>query len=356
MNTFQRITINGEVLEGPAIIDAAKRIHETQKGAEWTRPLEVLITDLVLHTGPLAVHTSGTTGDPKPLKLSRRDLVASARLTAESFKLHADDKALLCLPCEYIAGKMMVVRAFVIGLDLHVVDPRGSVLDNLNTKERFRFSAMVPLQLHRAIQEDKSRVEQQFDTILLGGGPVSEALIEDLQAVTTRVFHTYGSTETVTHIAIRQLNCKERSSMFTALGDVTFDQDDRGCLIAYTPHLSTKAHITNDVVDLLDNRHFRWLGRYDNVILSGGLKIFPEQLEAKTAGVVPYPHYFTSYPEDKLGQAVMMVVELEQPSEEIVQEVLDRVKDVLTQYELPRRIMARKTFQRTTSGKVIRTE
>ena len=124
----------------------------------------------------------------------------------------------------------------------------------------------------------------------------------------------------------------------------------------HEPERRKKAHITNDVVDLLDNRHFRWLGRYDNVILSGGLKIFPEQLEAKTAGVVPYPHYFTSFPEDKLGQAVMMVVELEQPSEEIVQEVLDRVKDVLTQYELPCRTTARKTFQSTTSGKVIRTE
>ena len=356
MSTFQRITINGGTVEGAAIIESAKRIREEHENADWTRSLEVLLTELVLHTGALAVHTSGTTGEPKRLKLSRRDLIASARLTAESFKLHAGDNALLCLPCEYIAGKMMVVRAFVIGLDLQVMEPRGSVLDQLKTKDRFRFAALVPLQLHRAIQEDKSRVEQQFDTILLGGGPVSEALIEDLQAVSTRVFHTYGSTETVTHIAIRQLNGKDRSSMFTALGDVTLDQDDRGCLIAYTPHLSTKAHITNDVVDLLDNRHFRWLGRYDNVILSGGLKIFPEQLEAKTAGIVPYPHYFTSYPEDKLGQAVMMVVELEQPSEEIVQEVLDKVKDVLTQYELPRRIMARKAFQRTTSGKVIRTE
>ena len=356
MSTFERITINGGTLEGAAIIEAANRIREAQGKAEWTRSLEVLLTELVLHTGPLAVQTSGTTGEPKPLKLSRRDLMASARLTATTFKLHAGDRALLCLPCEYIAGKMMVVRAFVIGLDLHVVDPRGSLLEKLNTKDRFRFAAMVPLQLHRAIQEDKSRVEKQFDTILLGGGPVSEALIEDLQGVSARVFHTYGSTETVTHIAIRQLNGSDRSNMFTALGDVTLDQDDRGCLIVYTPHLSTKAHITNDVVDLLDNRHFRWLGRYDNVILSGGLKIFPEQLEAKTAGIVPYPHYFTSYPEDKLGQAVMLVLEIEEPSEEVVQEVLDKVKEVLGEYELPRRIMARKAFQRTNSGKVIRTE
>ncbi|MEO8068101.1 MAG: AMP-binding protein [Flavobacteriales bacterium] len=356
MNTFQRIAINGRTLEGQAIIDAATHIRQENQKAAWTRSLEALLTDLVLHSGPLAVHTSGTTGEPKLLKLPRKDLIASARLTASTFKLHNGDRVLLCLPCEYIAGKMMVVRAFVIGLDLHVVEPGGSLLDRTKSDDRFRFAAMVPQQLHRAVLEDRSRVERLFDTVLLGGGPVSEALIEDLQGLSTRVFHSYGSTETVTHVAVRQLNRAERSNMFTALGDVTFGSDERGCLIINTPHLSVKEHVTNDVADLLDNRHFRWLGRYDNVILSGGLKIFPEQLEAKTAGIVPYPHYFTSYPEDSLGQAVMLVLELDEPAEEIVQEVLDKVKEVLSQYELPRRIMARRSFARTTSGKVIRTE
>lgn len=354
MDRFHRIIIDGSTYEGAGVRRKATELHTASGGASWSVILETLLTDLSLHKGPLAVRTSGTTGPPKALSIPRRDLIASARLTAEAFKLHEGDRALLCLPCEYIAGKMMVVRAFVIGLDVHIVDPRGAVLENLRTEDRFRFTAMVPLQLYRAIQEDKARVERQFDTVLLGGGPVSDALIEDLQGLRTRVFLGYGSTETITHVALRQLNGPERSTMFTALGDITFARDERGCLIVHTPHLTVKEHVTNDMVDLLDNRHFRWQGRHDNVILSGGKKIYPEQLEAKTAGLVPYPHFFAAFPEDKLGEGVMLVLEMSDPDETVVQEVLDILKNVLDEHELPRRVMARRLFERTPNGKVIR--
>jgi O-succinylbenzoic acid--CoA ligase len=302
----------------------------------------------------ISASTSGTTGPPKKFRIPHSDLVASARYTGDAFGLKAGDRVLHCLPCEFIAGKMMLVRALELGLDLHPIDPRGSVLDNLETADRFRFAAMVPLQLHRIIQEDRQRVERQFDTILLGGGPVSDPLVEDIADLKVDVYQSYGSTETVTHVALRRLNGPHRSDGFTAIGDVHFARDPRGCLVVYTPHLGTTQHVTNDLVELIDDHSFRWLGRYDNVILSGGKKIFPEQLEAKTAGLIPYPHYFTGVPDDLLGQTVLLVLETDRPQNEVLPEVLEKVMAVLPPHEWPRRVQALKRIERTGSGKVVR--
>jgi O-succinylbenzoic acid--CoA ligase len=353
---FHALTIDGRTLDATEAADHFSAWRNTVAGGEalWREPLELTIKELARDRGGMSAWTSGTTGPPKRCSIPRRDLVKSAELTAEAFALNPKDRVLLCLPCDFVAGKMMLVRAFVLGLDLHVIDPRGSVLDKLDPVDRFRFTAMVPLQLHRCLQEDRDRVERQFETILLGGGPVSDALLDDLQDLGVNVFQSYGSTEMVSHIALRALNGPHRSERFHALGDVHFARDPRGCLVVYTPHLSEKQHLTNDLVQLSDDRHFTWLGRHDNVILSGGRKIFPEQLEARTAGLLPYPHYFTGVPDAVLGQAVMLVLETERPQEEVLPEVMELLLTTLERHELPRRVQALRRIQRTSGGKMIR--
>jgi len=107
-------------------------------------------------------------------------------------------------------------------------------------------------------------------------------------------------------------------------------------------------------VELVDDTHFKWLGRYDNVILTGGKKVFPEQLEARTAGILPYPHYFTAVPDDVLGQAIMLVLETDRTQEEVLPEVLNKLMVTLHPHELPRRVQALQRIKRTSGGKVIR--
>ena len=356
-NAFEHITVDGVQLDRLAAytyFDKLASKRNTKKHA-WTGVLADTVMHLTLLGGTsIPAFTSGTTGPPKHMSIRRNDLVNSARLTGDAFGLVPGDRALHCLPGEFVAGKMMLVRAFVLGLDLHVIDPRGSVLENLKVPDRFRFAAMVPLQLHRALQEDRKRVEDQFQTILLGGGPVSEELVEALRDLRTRVFLSYGSTETVTHVALRALNGPDGSDHFTALGEVHFGRDPRGCLVVYTPHLTTKQHLTNDLVELMDDTHFRWLGRFDHVILSGGKKIFPEQLEAKTAGVIPYPHYFTAIADPILGQAVMLALETDRPEHEVLPEVMERIMAVLHPHEWPRRVLVVPRIERTNSGKILR--
>ncbi|MBP8824818.1 MAG: AMP-binding protein [Flavobacteriales bacterium] len=354
---FKSLTLDGRTLSPfEAYQHFTKLSDKRRKDETWKEDLSALIVQLAMQAGKaLPAFTSGTTGPPKLIRIPRRDLVRSARLTADAFGLNEGDRALLCLPCTYIAGKMMVVRAMALGLDLHVIDPRGSVLDNLMVRDAFRFTAMVPLQLHRAIQEDRKRVEAQFHTILLGGGPVSQALEEDLQGLRTSVFQGYGSTETVTHVALRRVNGPGRSERYHAIGDVSFSTDHRGCLVVNTPHLARKQQVTNDLVDLKDATQFRWRGRADHVILSGGKKIYPEELESRTAGLIPYAHFFTAVPDDRLGQAVALVLETEEPAERVVDDVVQSLIKVLGMHEMPRRVTAMRTFKRTTSGKVVRT-
>lgn len=355
-DAFDSLTIDGrrlDPIQAHALVEAWVKTRKPDE--QWKEDLLALITELTIAGGSsIAATTSGTTGPPKHIRIPRRDLVNSARLTAQAFGLHENDRVLLCLPCSYIAGKMMVVRAMALGLNLHVIDPRGSVLGRLKVQDMFRFTSMVPIQLHRALQEDRQRVEEQFHTILLGGGPVSNALEEDLQGLRTKVFHGYASTETVTHAALRRLNGKERGTAYHAVGRVTFAQDKRGCLVVNTPHLVKKQHITNDLVKLEDATHFHWLGRADNVILSGGKKIYPEQLEAKTAGIIPYAHFFMAKPDAALGQAVMLVLETED-GPQAVDDVRKALAKVLTAHEMPRRVTALRAFRRTASGKVVRT-
>lgn len=351
---FQHLRIDGEVFSGRDIV-AWARAFATAHPDDANGPLLIDLCDaLVNGDGTLAAHTSGTTGAPKAIGFPAKDLVASAQLTAKAFDLRAGDRALLCLPVGFIAGRMMIVRAMVLGLDLHLADARGSILDNLRTDDRFRFAAMVPQQLHRAVQEDRSRVERQFERILLGGGPVAKTLEDDLHGLRTHVLHGYGSTETLTHVALRTLNGPQRSNVYEALGAISFSSDDDQRLVIHTPHLTVQEHHTNDLVDLIDRTHFRWLGRYDNVILSGGRKIHPERLEAITSGVLPYAHYFMAVPDERLGQAVKLVIETDRSPEEVLPEVMRSLTAALAKYELPRKVVAQAEFLRTASGKVIR--
>lgn len=354
MSPFQRITIDGQVLEGAAIVRWADALVAEHHEAQWAKDVRDTLRELTSGSGELHVRTSGTTGAPKQMVFAAEDLIASAQLTERTFKLRSGDRALLCLPCGFIAGKMMLVRAFVTGLDLHVMEPTGDLLDHLPASEHFVFVTMVPLQLQRMLDQDASRVAGQFKTILLGGGPVSLALIEALRSAGVHAYHGYGSTETLTHVAVRDLSSSGRDDAFKAIGFVHFSITPDDQLIIHTPHLGIRERRTTDIVALIDERQFRWLGRADHAILSGGKKILPEDLEARTASVIPYPHFFTGEPDEVLGQRVVLAVEKDSLSD-AEKDALDVVLEpILTKHERPKRIIALRSFKRTGTGKVLR--
>lgn len=319
-------------------------------------PFELEIGDFLLDwlddTPTLEVQTSGSTGKPKPIKLKKQHMVNSALATGEFFGLQPGNTALLCLPASYIAGKMMLVRAMVLGLEL---DYRPISSDPLQFNYKFYdFCAMVPLQMENSLENIA-----QITTLISGGATISQSLHERIrvqiktQDYKTEVFETYGMTETITHIALKKIAHKGlQNQLFKTLPSVIISNDSRGCLVIDAPKITDATVITNDVVELVSENEFQWLGRYDNVINSGGVKLFPEQIEAKLASVIRSRFFVAGLPDEKLGKKMVLIVEGEVEEEKLLQEI--KGLNTLGEFEIPKRILQVAEFQQTESGKIQR--
>jgi len=298
-------------------------------------------------------HTSGSTGTPKAIRLAKQDMLASARITNDFFRIDESKHLLLCLSPHYIAGKMMIVRALLAGANLVVVPPCSQPLSTLECP--IDFAAMVPMQLETILASPSSTAQfSRIGQVILGGAPLSPTQEERLQTLPTACFCTYGMTETVSHVALRHVNGSQRSSSYFALGEVHFETDSRDCLVIHAPHLQARAFVTNDVVRLLDARHFEWLGRYDNVINSGGLKFFPESIEQKIGSFIPQRFFVTSEPDRRLGERIVLVIEDSPWPPDRLVALQERITQHLSPYEVPKKIYFLPRFAETSSGKILR--
>ena len=261
----------------------------------------------------LLVHTSGSTGAPKPLWVEKRRMEASARMTCYFLSLREGDRALLCLPLDYIAGKMMVVRSLVRRLELISVEPSGHPLKDSLLYDNLSFAAMVPLQVWNSLQvpEERERL-MGIRHLIIGGGPIDDALAEALKDFPNAVWSTYGMTETLSHVALRRLNGSERSEWYTPFEGVEVAVNEEGCLVIDAPHVCDGPLTTNDIAELQTRGGktvFRILGRRDNVICSGGIKIQMEEVERLLARHLEAEFVITKRRDEKFGECVVMLTE-----------------------------------------------
>ncbi|MDM8159817.1 AMP-binding protein [Labilibaculum sp. K2S] len=317
---------------------------------QWERDVYSFILEWLDAKESISAKTSGSTGKPKAMELSKKRMLNSAQLTGEYFKFEKGQTALLCLSTNFIAGKMMVVRAFLWQLNLILVNPNGHPLGNLQLK--IDFAAMVPLQVINCIKEGVDFT--LVSNLLIGGGAVDAQLEEQLQELPTRCFSSYGMTETVSHVAIKPLNGDKKSDFYEGLGNVTFSLDERSCLQIEAPEVLSGSICTNDVVNLIDGKHFIWLGRYDNVINSGGVKLFPEQIEEKLKDAISDPFFIAGVADQLLGQKLVLVIEKENQSAGYRSNLLAKIKGLLGKYEQARDVIFIPKFKRTPNGKLQR--
>ncbi len=296
-------------------------------------------------------HTSGSTGTPKEIRLNKADMRASARVTNDFLGIREDSVLLLCLSVSYIAGKMMVVRALEAGAELLVCRVSSRPLKEWPGDSRIDLAAMVPMQAEESLGHPEEKTKLcNIRQLLIGGAPVSSVLEKQLQTVPVRCYATYGMTETVSHVALRKLG---EAGVYFALGGVTFSLDNRGCLVVHVPYLQARKFVTNDLAEVIDSRHFRWLGRYDYVINSGGIKFSPEVIESKISACISCRYFITSLPDERLGQRIVLVIEGEKKEEE-EKLLLEAMRKVLTPYEFTREIIYLFHFYETASGKIVR--
>lgn len=394
--------LNGEAFETPLeLISYSEGISDDLYWflQEWFSDSETLI-----------VQTSGSTGTPKLVAIKKEFMENSAKATGSFLKLGAETKALCCLSTQYIAGKMMVIRALTLGWELDVMEPNGNPLEDIF--EPYDFCAMVPMQVKASLW-DLHLVKK----LLIGGGVVSEGLQEALQNVSTQCFASYGMTETVSHIAIKKLNCFAESTLsssaqhistplddqlliegndnkstikndnistplddqkvdkiqledfersreadpkkestfrreglnshYVLLPNITISQDNRDCLIINAPLLSEEEVVTNDIVKIHSETEFEWLGRFDNVINSGGVKLHPEQIEKELSKVIGQRFFVAGIKDETLGEKLILIVEGENTD-------LNFSQINLSKYELPKEIYFLPQFIETKTNKIQR--
>ncbi len=345
---IQTITLNGTIYSRK---NMDKLIFPNEPNDSWRNLIYSFLQNWFDDSEFILAQTSGSTGEPKNIHLSKQSMINSARMTNEFFGLNSSKTALLCLPASYIAGKMMLVRALVGGFNLITVEPKSNPFENLEIV--IDFAAVTPFQLQHSLKTIKNK---SIKNIIVGGGQVNKQLESRIQDISTRFYETYGMTETCSHIALRQLNGSEKSDCFTVLFGVSILQDDRECLVIKAPHLHKTEIITNDIVELKDKNSFRWLGRFDSVINSGGIKIHPEQLEKKLEGIIPTSYFITSIPDEVLENKVVLIIESEQYTIEIESELRLKLEEVLTKFEIPKQIFYVPNFNYSQSNKILRNE
>lgn len=297
------------------------------------------------------VQTSGSTGAPKPMLAEKRRMLASARITNDFLGLREGDAALLCMSLDYIAGKMMVVRSIERGLKLITVEPSGHPLNHSQLAIddcQIDFAAMVPLQVYNTLQvpEERKRL-LQIRHLIIGGGAIDDALGAELKNFPNAVWSTYGMTETLSHIALRRLSGPEASDWYIPFPSVKVSLSEDGCLVIDAPEVCPERLVTNDIAEI-SPQGFRILGRKDNVICSGGIKIQIEEVESRLRPFLRVPYLISKRPDPKFGEVSVLLTE---GSVDEARQICERI---LPKYYLPRHYLHVDRIPLTETGKPAR--
>lgn len=298
-------------------------------------------------------YTSGTTGAPKPIQFTREQLYYSAENSCRFFDIQKKHRLLLCLPMKFVAGRLMMVRALCSGASLVWVKPSLLPLELISPVE-IHFAAFTPAQVYSMLQ-DKIQLKMltSIHSMLIGGGETDAKLEEEITRLHLSAWMTYGMTETLTHIAVRKAGTPVYKMIYT---DGGIGQDENGCLTISLPRYSNHPIVTRDIVKMYDSQSFEWLGRLDNVINSGGIKIQAEEMEKKILqqNILPFgSFYISSIKDEKFGQRPVLVTTATfiQKDNELI---LKNVNALLNKHEQVERIIILDKFEYTVTGKMKR--
>jgi O-succinylbenzoic acid--CoA ligase len=339
LNIHPKFKLNGHSLtKDDFYIVAYSFIKE---GDDFEKPVGEFLLDWFDEKPFIEMQTSGSTGIPKLIRVPKQSMVNSALASGEFFDLNYGNKILNCLPMKYVAGKMMFVRSFVLGLHMDFVAPSLNPLRKLENS--YDFCAMVPLQAQNSLKD-----LHLIKKLIVGGAKINSKLEKQLLRLKeTECYETFGMTETVSHIAAKKVG--ERA--FRLMPNVSIETDDRNCLIINAPLLNDEPIVTNDLVELTNGNQFKFLGRLDNVVNSGGVKINPEQVEEKLADKISPRFVICGKPDIELGEKVVLIIESEPfPIEETT------IFRGLDKYEKPKEIHFVKQFRESNNGKLLRKE
>lgn len=335
----------------PLFIEGDCLWYGSPKQREFQRDIEDF-KQRWLDTSPtLTVHTSGSTGNPQPMEAGKINMWNSALATIKALGLQEGNTALLAMPLRYIAGQMVLVRSFAAPLQIIPVAPTSHPYANLH--EAPDFAALTHMQIFESLRvpHERSLLRRTF-CLIIGGGAISPDLEKELRTFPHEVWSTYGMTETLSHIALRRLNGPNASDSYHPLPGITVSLSSEGTLQIDAPEIHEGILVTNDLAEIMPDGSFRILGRRDNVICSGGIKLQIEEIEKKLS-VLQQPCLITAVPDERLGESVTLLYE---GTDRTPEEWESDCRSLLDPYEIPRHYFHLDSLPLTGNGKPARQE
>ena len=324
------LLLNGQKIKFNDIVNEEVTINSPFEQSTFS-----FVKDWLSNKQTFKFYTSGSSGEPKAITVKRSQIEASINQTASFLKLKKNDSSLICLDTSKIAGIMMLSRGLYIGMEMTIISPTSTPLDNITST--FDFCALVPLQVKNSSNQKLSLIKK----LIIGGGVIDKTLENRLLTLTNNTYHTYGMTETLSHVALREIS-PNTSKLFSFLPGVQFKIRNNNCLSIKSLVTENEWVDTNDIVDL-NNNQFTWIGRIDNTINSGGYKINLDALQSKIQQLNPNLEFvLSSIPDPHLGDKLILV-SLEKP---------DLKWATLDFYEIPKLLFKTNSFPLLASGKI----
>mgnify|MGYP000306596110 CR=1 FL=1 len=350
-NNCESILLDSSLLNRVELLQLCENKISNSLTEDWEIEIFTFLRDWFSNKDTIIVNTSGSTGSPKLIEIKKKHMVTSAKSTLNFFELRKGDSAWLCLPASYIAGKMMIVRAIVGGLKLYYTKPTSEPSIN----ERIDFVAMVPNQVFGLISTSNGRkLLKSIGRILIGGSDITNQLREEINNHQfPNIWHSYGMTETITHIALCSMSNTNEKSVFVPLPDVIISTSVDSQLVVDYPGIGIKSLVTNDIVHINNDGSFYVLGRIDNVVISGGVKLFPEVIENKYSSLITKNFFFGGLPDTILGEKLVLFIE-DADKTISLDDLIPQLGKKILKYEIPREIVYLDKFSRTPNGKLNR--
>lgn len=348
---FPTLWINGRSAYIERVVQGEEFAHSDFEGSTFN-----FIREWLTGIDEFRMSTSGSTGEPKVITVTRRQMVMSSLKTAERIGLAKNSSALVCIDTRYIGGKMMLARSLSLDLPIYAVDPTANPLVKIPIDKCVQFTAFVPYQIRQILESKHPHLLNNLNKVLIGGAALHDRDTERLQGYQCEFYETYGMTETVSHIALRLVNTERKQQYFEVLPGVEISSDVRGCLVITADHLAEPV-VTNDLVEITGSGKFLWLGRLDRVINSGGVKVYPEKIEKELERLfdeAKFSHRFfiAALPDEKFNNRVVLILEGVQNSSEVLVQTLKILKTRLAPYEFPKEVHTIAKFKMTTTQKI----
>jgi len=350
----QKIQIQGKYYAVDELMVLCKEKISSSEVQQWEKDIYLFLQDWFSLSKSISVTTSGSTGSPKKISLQKRHMIASAKATIAFFNLKRDDSAWLCLPVKYIAGKMMIVRAIVGKMNLLYSEP--SSVPGLPLGQKVSFVAMVPNQVFGLLNSQGGIQQMSYiKNLLIGGSGISDELERNLLLIPDiNAWHTYGMTETITHIALRRISQDNKPGRFHPLPGIQIRTNPDDQLTINAPALGVTDLVTNDIARIHGDGSFVLIGRADNVVISGGVKLFPEVIEGKISNCISNCYFVGGVPDHKLGEKLILFIESNPDDKNSIDLLKKEIKQELQKFEMPKEIIHLMKFIRTKTGKIVR--